>query len=407
MTNKFVCDLAWKHLSIMPHGVSSICCIADHSYFESSAVTNKERVSLKDSKIIDIVNSDSYKQIRLDMLNGIVPKACQGCKNIEDNGGVSKRMQDGSRYNLDHARLTKSDGSIDVDLMNVELRLGNYCNLKCRGCNAESSTSWVQDYYKLKDSVNLPSSYDLTIKDTKTDYSWCESEDFYNDLLANSKNLDVINISGGEPFLVPKHFEILQRLVDEGKTDVRIHYITNLNYNFDKLRPALQMLKNFKQVSISFSIDDIEDRNGYIRKNSDWELMMTNLKLFIDECPKFVLSITQTVMAYNFMYIEELYLYLNKHNLLPMFGIRLNHIHSPDYLNANVLPIEVRREKIDQLRDILPETMYKNLYGHYYNTVENNLWDEFIKTTIHVDVIRKETVFKLFPKLFKHIKENK
>jgi len=401
MENKFICDLAWKHLSIMPHGVSTVCCVADHSYYDSSAVKDGNRVTLKDSKIIDIINSDSYKKIRLDMLDGKVPQACMGCKKIEDAGGTSKRMSEGIGMNLDHASITETDGTIKPDLRTVELRLGNYCNLKCRGCNAESSTSWIQDYYKLKDIVRLPSDYERTISDPLNDYTWCERTDFYDDLLSNSSNLEVLHVSGGEPFLVPKHFDILSRLVSEGKTNVSIHYITNLNYNFDKLKPALELLKNFKYVSLSFSIDDVGDRNNYIRKNSDWNLMMQNLKRFITEYPEFVTSITQTVMAYNFLYIEELYVYLKQENLLPMLGIRLNHLYSPDYLSANVLSQETRREKIDQVKDILPESMYSELYGHYYNSYTNGLHPEFLKSTMQVDRVRSESLFKLFPKLLK------
>ena len=28
---RFLCDLPWKHLSVHPHGVCSVCCVANHA----------------------------------------------------------------------------------------------------------------------------------------------------------------------------------------------------------------------------------------------------------------------------------------------------------------------------------------------------------------------------------------
>lgn len=403
-SDKFLCSFAWNHLSVMPHGVSSICCVADHSYFNSAAVTDGERLSLKDSSIVQIINSDSYKKIRSDMLNGTVPRACQGCKRIEDNGGLSKRLKEGIDNTIDYEKITFNDGLIKPDLSHIELRLGNYCNLKCRACNAESSTSWIQDYNLLKDKVRLPSDFDGIKTNSQTYYEWCEDPAFYDELLRYSPNMKALHVSGGEPFLVPKHFYILEKLISAGKTDIQIYYITNLNYDFDKLKPALDLLTKFKFVSISFSIDDVGDRNGYIRKNSDWELMMQNLARFKAEYPSFILSVTQTVMVYNFMYVEQLYQYLSETLLMPDYNIRLNHVHSPDYLSALVIPKEVRQAKLESVKAVLPKRMYNELLGQYYNSDENMLWDEFTKTTDIVDVVRKENVRELFPALFEHTK---
>ena len=43
-----------------------------------------------------------------------------------------------------------------------------------RSCNAESSTSWINDYMKLKDEVNFPSNYDELQTMKYTNYDWVE-----------------------------------------------------------------------------------------------------------------------------------------------------------------------------------------------------------------------------------------
>ena len=166
-----------------------------------------------------------------------------------------------------------------------------------------------------------------------------------------------------------------------------------------QLEIYLDLLNKFETVSIGFSIDDVENRNAYIRANSDWDLTISNLKRFLNEYPSFWYNIAQTVMAYNFLYVEELFLFLDKHNLIPNMGIKLNHIHAPNYLNANVLPLNVRRQKIDEIKNILPKYMYENLYGHYYNAEQLPKWDEFINTTIEVDKVRNQNYLDFFSKL--------
>jgi organic radical activating enzyme len=404
MTKRFLCDLPWNHISVHPHSTTSICCAAKHSNGASNAKSeNGDIISVNDG-IEQVMNSHSYKEIRKTMLKGRVPEACEGCWKVEQVGGTSKRLKD-SRFNLDFDNLTSPDGSIEINLTNVELRLGNFCNLKCRSCNAESSTSWITDYYKLKDEVPLPSSYDTLKKSTHTDYTWVENEKFYDDLISNAPNINIIHISGGEPFLVPKHFYLLEKLIELGKTDVRISYITNANWDYEKVKVALELLNNFRYVNISFSLDDVGDRNTYIRSQSDWNLTIDNIKKLIFNYPKFYYTITQTINAYNFLYVEELSQFLvnegiyshDKRNYIK--DIQLNHVHSPEYQNANVLPIDVRKKKIDSISGLISNSNWQELYGRYYNGEENGQMELFKKVTNAVDLVRNESLYNVFPKL--------
>lgn len=399
--SKFICDFPWIHLSTFPQGNCTICCVAEHSGKENGHSWNKnllgktKTLTVMNSSIPDIVNCDNYKSIRLDMLADKIPPACSGCHKVEQAGGKSKRQHETTR-NLDHAGLTAPDGSITPDLRHIELRLGNFCNLKCRSCNADSSTSWIQDYYKLKDTVDLASGYHWIKSNPDFSFDWVDDESFYDRLIEVAPNLEQIHISGGEPFLVPTHFKLLERLVREGRTDLAIHYHTNLNYKFDKIKPALDLLTNFREVHISFSIDDVNERNTYIRSLSDWDLMIKNLKLITDNY-KFVFRITQTVSVYNFLYVEELEEYLKKEGI--NIRINLNHVHSPDYLDANILPIAVRQEKINSLHGKLSVQNWQDLYGNYFNTEANGRWDYFKHFTAELDTVRNESLHQHFNKV--------
>jgi organic radical activating enzyme len=411
---RFICDLPWTHLSVHPHGNASICCVADHSHPQSTAADKNENGEyVHIHKITDgipkIINSDTYKDIRKAMIEGERPPACSTCWKVEDAGGRSKRIRDSYIF-PDVDKITKPDGSIDVDLSNIEVRLGNYCNLKCRSCNAESSTSWIDDYYKLRNKVPLPSGYDRLKNSEHVTYDWVEDEKFYDDLIKNSPNIEQLHISGGEPFLVPKHFYLLDKLIEDGLAEnIKIFYITNANYNFDKLRPALYKLTKFKEVYISFSVDDVGDRNTYIRSLSNWKLTIDNIKKFVDEYPTFWYTVTQTLNAFNFLYFEELTQFLVKEGLYKFDGnghiknIITNHVHSPEYQNATVLPLDVRRSKIDSVKGLVAPHYFEDIHGRYYDAKSNNQMELFKKVTDEVDKVRRESISEIFPKLYKEI----
>jgi sulfatase maturation enzyme AslB (radical SAM superfamily) len=402
---RFLCNLPWDHLSVFPHGTCSVCCEAKHNDDAPGHAISRQNglqkeFSVKTDSIIQIINSDNYKKIRQDMLSGIVPTACEGCNTVEQAGGKSKRLRDSNRT-IDYDAVTSPDGSIVPNLATVELRLGNYCNLKCRSCNAESSTSWIQDYYKLKDKVELASGYIHLKNNPITSYDWVDDPAFYDQLLSASQNLRQIMISGGEPFLVPTHFYLLERLIDSGRTNITISYHTNLNYDFIKLKKSLDLLTKFSQVVIHFSIDDVGDRNTYIRANSDWHVMIENLKLFKQHY-NFKFYITQTISAYNFFYVEELYCFLQENNLdIP---IQVNHVHAPEYLNATILPIGLRQEKLNAIKTKVPEYMWNDLYGRYYNAPDNGLIDTFWRFTNEVDNVRLEMFEITFPEIYELLK---
>lgn len=396
--SKFICSLPWEHISVHPHGVSSICCEAN---FESP-----QSMAMKDGKILNvnggvesIINSDTYKEIRKQMLNGEIPQACTKCHKVEQNGGFSKRQfvtKKDAQYSAE------PDGTIEVDLKNIELRLGNYCNLKCRGCNAESSTSWIPDYHLLKDKVRLPSNYDQVLKDESSDYSWAESVDFYSDLFKHTNNLELLQISGGEPFLVDKHSALLEKLINDNQAkNVVVSYITNANYQIEKIKPILDKLTKFKHVHISISIDDIGVRNTYMRGLSNWKLTIDNLKKFIAQY-KFNFTITQTVNVYNFLYIDQLINYLHSEGI--QNKIIVNHIFDPDYLNVNILPKKVRQQTLDRVKSNLPSYYYNDLHGKYYNTDQINLIHDFYNYTVEVDKIRNQSFQEVLPELYDIIK---
>ena len=214
--------------------------------------------------------------------------------------------------------------------------------------------------------------------------------------------MELLQISGGEPFLVDKHAYLVERLVEEGIAEnLAVSYITNANYNFDKIKPTLDRLKAFKSVNISISLDDVGSRNTYMRSLSNWNLTIKNIKRYYEEY-NFNYTITQTFNIFNFLYAEELYNFLKEEGV--DMDINMNHITDPDYMSINMLSKEVRQQKIDSLKGNIPQHMYDSLYGNYYNTEQTKLIGTFLEVTEAIDKVRRESFKDTFPKLYNTIK---
>lgn len=324
-----ICPLPWMHLATHPEGKATLCCISDHTNNMSAARTNGSVLNLNRNKVIEIMNSDTYVDVRKQMRNGLKPNPCIRCYKEEENGIYSKRQQEILRFGTDY---NDNNGIIDVNLEFIELRLGNLCNVKCRTCNPASSTQWIVEYEKLQNTLPYVTKYPL-----KIDTNWTQSNEFWDDLLENSKNVKLIYINGGEPTLVEKHWNYLERLIERGlHKQVKLWYSINMTNLPDKL---VNIWKQFKEVEVHCSIDDIGDRNSYLRKGTKWIDVESNIKK-IQENDWIKFSITQTISWMNIYYVPEFNQYFDN------LGIKVqsNIVYDPKFYNVSILSENVKQE---------------------------------------------------------------
>lgn len=341
------CVLPWKHLATHPHGGVTLCCVSDHTNSKNRARNFNENtveyLNLNHDSVDAVMNSDYFKEVRLQMLNGEVPDACKRCFAEESNNVRSKRIEENERlqFTEDMARaITKPDGTIPVSFKFIELRLGNLCNVKCRTCNPASSTSWSGEYQKLQTEVTFVTKYDKNI-----DSSWTEADGFWNDLLAHSKDVELIYVNGGEPTLVEKHWKYLERLIKLGlNKQITLWYNINMTNLPDKL---IELWKNFKAVQVTCSIDDLGTRNEYIRTGTKWKDVIENLDK-LQSFPWITASVCQTVSWMNAYYLNEFDKFMKDRGL----HVHLNFVHDPRFLSVAILPSELEKTILSRLTNL-------------------------------------------------------
>lgn len=364
------CPLPFIHMATRPNGDVRLCCTSNASGAdiidskEIGLVTNKGvKMNLRDHTIEEVWNSDFMKSTRIKLLNNCVPDSCTKCFVEESKGIKSKRNWEtqvwNDRLNLkDVVSSMDTDGSMPVNIPYFDLRLGNLCNLKCVMCSPHDSSSWIKDW-----KLQTPQYTNHILKedqqwDRTMDYTWYQKGSFIDSMKSQIHNIKELYFAGGEPLLIPEHYNILQWLVDEGySVDVILRYNSNGTEIPDRL---LELWSKFKLVKFNFSIDAYNERNDYIRYPSKWVDIHNNLLKLDDTPDNIVINIACAVQALNVMYLDELIDYklsmnFKKINTLDygagLIGLHL--VYLPSYMNVRVLSHKSKHDVTKKLYNII------------------------------------------------------
>ena len=357
--SKTFCPLPWIHLATRPNGDVRVCCTANASGAgveddKTAGLVKKDGVAmnLRNHTIEEVWNSEHMRRTRLQMLNDEIPESCRKCFYEESKGIVSKRQWEtevwNQRLDIDNiVAKTDEQGNLPVDIPYFDLRLGNVCNLKCTMCSPHDSSSWIKEWKLLYPKY--------TNKNLKRDQSWNENFDytwykkgrFLDSMKDQAKNIKELYFAGGEPLMIPEHYNILQFMVDEGYAkDCCIRYNSNGTVLEDKL---FVLWSHFKEVTFNFSIDAYSEKNDYIRYPSQWNEIAKNLKILDDSNANVRINIASAVQLLNAPYLGELAEWkasqqFSKVNSMPFGGglISTHLVYFPSYLNVRVMPAELK-----------------------------------------------------------------
>lgn len=292
-----ICMLPWISIETSPIGTARPCCLA----IDEITRADGSKYSLRENTLEEIYASEYMQNLRKDFLAGNKPKTCQRCWDEEAAGRASKRINS-------RVRLKEYYDSVDWhnttpnQLWFIDLKLGNICNLKCRICGSWSSSKWAKEEIDYVPGIDRKTH--LAYKFLQ-DGAWPrESEVFWENLKALLPNIKYFEFTGGEPFLIQQHFDLLEYAVEHDYAkNIEIHYNTN-----GTVFPEQHNVWNhFKHVEVAFSIDNTESRFEYERYGADWTEVKENLQKFTQlRSKKLSTQLCLTVNVQNVYYLPEI-----------------------------------------------------------------------------------------------------
>jgi len=367
-----LCYNAFVGLHIDVAGRISPCCkyLDNHKpYFDIKDGIEKYRLSKRVS------------DLQKEFLDGKKPAGCMRCWKDEDAGIKSKRQLDYERFKDDFDKVDLER----TEFKNIELNFGNLCNLACRICSPKSSSKWASEMSKLDGKKYVI-------------YDWYKDKKIMEEIYQNTKNAIGIDIAGGEPMLIEikEHFDYLNRLKEDNYAeDISLHYITN-----GTIFPREQYLStwsSFKEVEITLSIDDIEERFEYNRWPAKWSKVYSNIKkyqMLKKENKNIKLSISHTLSAFTIYYADDFVKWCIREGLpMPWLGV----LNWPTHYRPSVFKKSVRdkikehllKSKSSQVRNLV-SYLDKDDFGNFGN------FEDWIDK---LDKSRSQNFSKTFPEL--------
>jgi MoaA/NifB/PqqE/SkfB family radical SAM enzyme len=385
---------------------------------------NKTFYTCKDNFAQDAWNSKDMRDIRKSMIAGEKIEGCSVCYMQEENGRTSNRQHSIQewRHRLGESVLESkvqqaidNDGKLDDDVVYLDLRLGNLCNLKCRMCNPWNSSQIFKEHLDIaeKDTGYTDvwqktfGKFPVNVMD---DQQWFDHDIMWDQVISLIPNLKKVYMTGGEPTLIKNNFRFMKSCIEQGRKDIVLFFntnCTNINKNF------LELISQFDTVNINASLDGVGVVNEYIRAPSDWLQISGNIEK-LAQLPNVRLGITPTVQIYNIFDIVNIIKwveYLTKKFNKEIFIDFLVNVH-PHHLNVNILPDDMREQALNDIADYLDagmntdNQMTMNSLNGILGLLEQpraTNWEEELKRfktfTLSLDQHREQTLRDLDPRL--------
>jgi MoaA/NifB/PqqE/SkfB family radical SAM enzyme len=341
------------------------------------------------------------QDLRQQFRNGEKPATCSRCWEEEAAGRDSKRIHSQVRLKEMYTQVDWENDTPD-QLWFVDLKLGNICNLKCRICGSWSSSSWATEEMDYVKKHTDPKKHIA--------YTWLKqgawprkSEVFWDNIKSLLPNIKYFEFTGGEPWMIKEHFELLQFAADQGYSkNIDIHYNTNATQSgleyFD-------LWEQFGRVDIAFSIDNVGPRFEYERYGANWG----KANVIIDEVhvkQEYMKNITTqlcfTINIQNVYYLDELLAWADTK---PWTSVYFNMLHDPNHMNIQNMTPAAQELVLNKLKKLFwTNEFYQKEINRVIQFIENGKGSDgkrFLFEMQRTDAFRKQNFMDTHPEIAK------
>ena len=366
------CNTPWYEAHIYWDGSLGICCQ------ESRKLYTGDRYNIRDMSLTEWFNSEPVREFRKSLLSDTPTDICSRCYLEQQLSNTSRRH----KSNLKSVIFTNTafadsfeqspgrrhftlDGITDTLPIDLHIDLGNYCNLACKMCGSDASTTIATQYVQWGHEDHRQY---LGVDWTKDSVVW---ERFLNELLTIPK-LKNIHFMGGETLLTKRFEDLVDFMILHKRFDLSFSFVTNGTvFNLS----LLEKLKQFARVGMEVSIETTTDHNAYIRQGSTTEKTLSIIQQYKEHTNGSSVSLTlrPTISLLSIGYYHTLLEYCLEHRLL----IKSLMAVSPTYLNADILPTDVRQAYLqkylaleDRLATVNVEVFNESAVDNYEESVK-------------------------------------
>lgn len=386
------CIMPWIGVNIEPDSRVRPCCESTQQVGDCSA-----------NSLEEIWNSDEFKKIRAEMSADQPVKTCENCYKKEKIGRDSMRLSVNRRFadKIQKLKQTRIDGYLEDFTLNYwDIRYNNLCNLACRSCGPNASSSWHQVNVALGKIKNLPKPILI---------AGSNKFNIFDQMMQHIDHVETIYFAGGEPLIIEEFYEILEVLLSKGRSNVHLLYNTNLTKTSLKKKKIFDLWKKFPNVSIGASIDGLGTRGEYLRQGLAWKEIVKNRKEMLRECPHIDFYISATVSILNVLHLPDFHRECVELGLIGPSDFNVQMLYSPRWLRTSQLPYSLKQQVIEKYNahlqwltplDTLGRATYsfRGVLKHIEHTDVMD-YENFWKNANDLDRYHNTDLLKVFPEL--------
>lgn len=397
------CMLPWVHMHAFPDGRAYPCCLSDYWHPVGD---------LRKNTMLEIWNQEKYKKMRVNMLADKPCIECTKCYEREEHGAFSMRNDSNRNYGhlIKEIAQTKEDGTHEeFKIRYWDIRFSNLCNFRCRSCGPIFSSNWYNDHVKIYNTKPDVLGREMA----RVEYAAGDEDSMEAQMLEHVPYLEQVYFAGGEPLIMKEHYTLLEKLIDAGKTDIRLQYNTNFSELAFKDKHVFEYWKHFKNVSVGASLDGMGKQGELIRKGQDWKQTVENRERMMKEVPHVDFYVSSTVSSMNVLHVLDFHKEWTRLGLIQAKDWNINLCQGPDWYRPDIFPIWFKEQVIypayeEHLDWLEPQDSLKRATSGYQSLVSlmkaNNAtqhWPRFVEECNKLDSIRKEDFWATFPEFNK------
>jgi len=328
-----------------------MCCSEDHKiYSDSDQQYNVARMS-----IADWFNSEPVRAFRRSIHGDKKLSPCHGCYLEEEHGGNSRRVKENQKSVIFTQAFSDSytqspgrkhfeydpSGTTDTVPIDLHINLGNFCNLACKMCSREASTTIASQEVKWG---KIESKKYLGVDWTRNSKIWSG----FKKQLLDINGLNNIHFMGGETLLTDRLEDFVDTMIEHKRFDLCFSFVTNGTI----FKPTLlDKLKQFKRVGIEISIETTTEHNAYQRQGTDTSDVLKNIQRYQTWCNGS--SITVTLRPAPSLLTIGYYDTLLEYALEQQMLVKSNLCYNPHFLYAVNLPSKVKQQYAEKYRRLI------------------------------------------------------
>jgi len=401
--SKTFCMLPWMHMHAFPDGRAYPCCLADYWHPVGD---------LRKNTMAEVWNQEAYRTMRTNMLQDQPCVECTKCYEQESHGAFSMRNDSNRNYGHHIAEVdaTLADGTNpDFRIRYWDVRFSNLCNFKCRSCGPIFSSNWYNDHVKLYGVV--PDVLKRPME--RVEYTTGNEDTMIEQMLPHLPYLEQVYFAGGEPLIMKEHYFMLEKLIELGKTDIRLQYNTNFSEMRYKDKHVFDYWKHFKNVSVGASLDGMGPQAELIRSGTDWNQTVNNRIEMKKAVPHVDFYVSATISSMNVLHVLDFHRDWVDQGLIMPKDFNVNICQSPDWYRADIFPNWFKQQVITPAYEqhiawLEPQDNLKratNGFKSMLSFVNGNdagaQFARFIKECDKLDTVRGENFWETFPEFKK------